>query len=89
MSSPKSASFQLKDGVGFHESENSSDFCERVPCENGPVPEDIDVLTKHGAHQPFESSGQSKATKSVLFDTRSTIHTHSKKVQSGTLCKHH
>ncbi|EFX86831.1 hypothetical protein DAPPUDRAFT_96940 [Daphnia pulex] len=36
-----------------------------------------------GAQLPLEPGYQVKATKSVLFDTRSTTHAHNKKVQSG------
>ncbi len=36
-----------------------------------------------GAQHPLEPGYQVKATKSVLFDTRSTTHAHNKKVQSG------
>lgn len=36
-----------------------------------------------GTQHPLEPSFQVKATKSVLFDTRSTTHAHNKKVQSG------
>ncbi len=36
-----------------------------------------------GAQPSLEPGCQVKATKSVLFDTRSTTHAHNKKVQSG------
>lgn len=36
-----------------------------------------------GIQQSLEPGCQVKATKSVLFDTRSTTHAHNKKVQSG------
>ena len=39
--------------------------------------------------QHLEPSFQVKATKSVLFDTRSTTHAHNKKVQSGKKKKFH
>ena len=84
--SPKSPSFQLKDDAVFRENTNPSESCEHIACENEimPVASEEHDLTKPGVQQSFENSVQSKATKSVLFDTRSTIHTHSKKVQSGT-----
>lgn len=36
-----------------------------------------------GVHPSLETSAQVKAAKSVLFDTRSTTHSHNRKVQSG------
>lgn len=42
-----------------------------------------------GMQNSLEPGGQVKATKSVLFDTRSTTHAHNKKVQSGKFKSSH
>ena len=66
-----------------------SEFPERATSnslsKNGPNEEQHSPKQDTYQHTLNEGPGHSKTTKSVLFDTRSTVHTHSKKVQSGTV----